>query len=90
MRQLADAPAMISVYAHRYLPAGRAPAANPVLSIYQADIIIDDEYPAEWIDREFGLDFLSAKAGPRACWCRSGASSFDQCNQPHRFAETAS
>jgi hypothetical protein len=51
---LAQAPKMIPVYAHRYLPAGRGSYGHPVLSIYQTDVIIYGIDLAAYIDREFG------------------------------------
>jgi hypothetical protein len=53
-RHLAQAPKMIPVYAHRYLPAGCGSYGHPVLSIYQTDIIIYGTDLAAHIDREFG------------------------------------
>lgn len=51
---LARVPRMVPVYGHRYLPAGRGGYGHPVLSIYQADIIIYGTDLATYIDREFG------------------------------------
>lgn len=42
---------MVPVYAHRYLPAGRG---DPVLSIWQTDIIIYGTNLADYIDDEVG------------------------------------
>lgn len=50
---LSQAPKMIPVYAHRYLPAGRGAYGHPVLSIYQTDIIFYGTDLANYIDREF-------------------------------------
>jgi len=52
-QHLTQAPTMIPVYAHRYLPAGRGTCGHPVLSIYQTDIIIYGTDLAEYIDHEF-------------------------------------
>jgi hypothetical protein len=52
-RHLTQAPTMIPVYSHRYLPAGRETYGHPVLSIYQTDIIIYGTDLADYIDREF-------------------------------------
>jgi hypothetical protein len=54
-RHLAQAPTMIPVYAHRYLPAGRGTYGHPVLSIYQTDIVVYGTDLADYIDREFGI-----------------------------------
>ena len=53
-RHLSQAPKMVPVYAHRYLPAGRGSYGHPVLSIYQTDIIIYGTDLAAYIGREFG------------------------------------
>ena len=52
-QHLTRAPAMIPVYAHRYLPAGRGTCGHPVLSIWQTDIIIYGTDLAEYINSEF-------------------------------------
>ena len=52
-RRLAEAPTMIPVYAHRYLPAGHGTHGHPVLSISQTDIIIYGTDIAEYITNEF-------------------------------------
>lgn len=51
---LAQAPTMIPIYAHRYLPAGRGTYGHPVLSMYQTDIIIYGANLADYIDHELG------------------------------------
>jgi hypothetical protein len=53
-RMLADAPRMVPIYGHRYLPAGRGTFGHPVLSMWQADIIYYGLDLADYIDREFG------------------------------------
>jgi hypothetical protein len=53
-RMLADAPRMVPIYGHRYLPAGRGTYGHPVLSIWQTDIIYYGLDLADYIDREFG------------------------------------
>ncbi|MET9869000.1 hypothetical protein ABZZ16_23000 [Streptomyces sp. NPDC006386] len=45
-RLLAEAPVLVPVFAHRYLPAGRGSFGHPVLSMWQTDIIY------------YGLDLL--------------------------------
>jgi hypothetical protein len=66
---------MIPVYGHRYLPAGSGGFGHPVLSIYQADIIIYGTDLAAYIDREFGgrEDIPVALSRPGCPRCRSGA-----------------
>lgn len=65
-RHLSQAPKMIPVYAHRYLPAGRGTYGHPVLSIWQTDIIIYGTDLADYINHEFtGLE-----DGPSPDWVR--------------------
>jgi hypothetical protein len=52
-RHLTQAPKMVPVYAHRYLPAGRGTHGHPVLSIYQTDIIVYGIDLADYIHNEF-------------------------------------
>jgi hypothetical protein len=51
---LAQVPAMVPVYGHRYLPAGPGNVGHPVLSMWQTDIIYYGLDLADYIDREFG------------------------------------
>ena len=53
-QHLDQAPTMIPVSGHRYLPAGHGTYGHPVLSIYQTDIIIYGTDLADYIDQEFG------------------------------------
>lgn len=50
---LSQAPTMIPVYAHRYLPAGHGTYGHPVLSICQTDIIVYGTDLASYITSEF-------------------------------------
>lgn len=52
-RHLVMAPKMVPVYAHRYLPGGRATHGHPVLSIWQTDMIIYGTDLADYVEREF-------------------------------------
>jgi hypothetical protein len=53
-RLLAQAPRMVPVYAHRYLPAGRGTSGHAVLSInHLTDIIIYGLDLPDYIDHEF-------------------------------------
>jgi hypothetical protein len=63
-QHLSRAPKMIPVYGHRYLPAGRGTYGHPVLSIYQADIIIYGTDLADYINCEFSRWFISADWTP--------------------------
>lgn len=53
-RHLAEVPRMVPVYGHRYLPSGRENWGHPVLSMYQADIIVYGVDLLDYIGREFG------------------------------------
>ncbi|QUH05298.1 hypothetical protein HUO13_35010 [Saccharopolyspora erythraea] len=50
---VARAPAIVPVYAHRYLPAGRGFYGHPVLSLYGADCIYYGTDLADYVRREF-------------------------------------
>lgn len=50
---LAKAPALVPVYAHRYLPAGPGGFGHPVLSVWQTDIIYYGLDLVDYVDREF-------------------------------------
>ncbi|MEV6243068.1 hypothetical protein [Lentzea sp. NPDC051838] len=50
---LATVPQMIPVYLHRCLPAGRGSFGNPVLSMYQTDIIYYGVDLLDYVAREF-------------------------------------
>jgi hypothetical protein len=53
--KLAEAPPMIPVYAHRYLPGGSGTFGFPVLSIHQTtDVVIYGGNLDDYIYREFG------------------------------------
>jgi len=52
-RHLAEAPVLVPVYAHRYLPAGRGSFGHPVLSIWQTDIIYYGLDLLDYIRQEF-------------------------------------
>ncbi|MGQ5259592.1 hypothetical protein ACTWLT_02425 [Micromonospora sp. ZYX-F-536] len=51
--RLTDVPAMVPVYAHRFLPAGRGTAAHPVLSMRGWDIIYYGTDLLDYIGQEF-------------------------------------
>ncbi|NUW46324.1 hypothetical protein [Nonomuraea rhodomycinica] len=51
--RLADAPQMVPVYAHRFLPAGRGTFGHPVLSMWGSDIIHYGSDLADYINQEF-------------------------------------
>jgi hypothetical protein len=51
---VASAPALIPILGHRYLPAEPTEAGNPVLSVYQSDIIYYGRDLGDYFSREFG------------------------------------
>ena len=53
-QNLANAPKLVPIHAHRYLPAGRDTHGHAVLSIYQTDIIVYGADLADYIYQEFG------------------------------------
>lgn len=52
-RLLAEAPTMVPVYAHRYLPAGRGTFGHPVLSMWGTDIIYYGADLVDYVNYEF-------------------------------------
>ncbi|MEV7288048.1 hypothetical protein AB0O01_26350 [Streptomyces sp. NPDC093252] len=56
-RKLAEAPAMVPVYGHRFLPAGGGSYGHPVLSMWGTAIRCHSDHLVDYIEREFaGLD----------------------------------
>jgi len=49
---VANAPKLIPLISHRYLPAEPCEAGNPVFSIYQSDIIYYGANLTEYFERE--------------------------------------
>lgn len=50
---LADAPRLVPLYGHRFLPAGRGKSGHPVLSVWGTDIIVYGADLIEYVDQEF-------------------------------------
>jgi hypothetical protein len=50
---IADAPTLIPIYAHRYIPDEPAKEGNPVFSVHQSDIIHYGRDLADYLQREF-------------------------------------
>ena len=48
----AAAPKLIPVYGHRYLPSAPFEPGNPILSVYQTDVICYGANLLDWLDRE--------------------------------------
>lgn len=51
--ELAEVPALVPVYAHRFLPAGHGTHGHPVLSVFHTDSIYYGADLAEWVRAEF-------------------------------------
>ncbi|WP_271144706.1 SMI1/KNR4 family protein [Brevundimonas sp. NIBR10] len=49
-----EAPKLIPIFSHRFLPGDPNEAGNPVFSIYQSDVIYYGADLADYFDREFG------------------------------------
>jgi hypothetical protein len=58
-KMVKQAPALIPVFSHRYLPAEPAAADNPVLSVYQTDIIYYGSDLASYFANEFKFPLSS-------------------------------
>ena len=65
--QVAKAPTLIPVYGHRYLPAEPCTAGNPVLSVYQTDIIYYGGDLKEYLRNDFDRSHTD---GPGDCEAR--------------------
>ena len=50
----AEAPKLIPLFGHRYLPADPCEAGNPVFSVYQSDVIYYGTDLEDWLRREIG------------------------------------
>lgn len=50
---LMKAPALVPIYAHRYLPAGRGNFGHPVLSMWQSDVIYYGLDLVDYMHQEF-------------------------------------
>lgn len=66
-KALVEAPKLIPVFSHRYIPDWPAVSGNPVLSVYQTDIIYYGFDLASYFNREFGMSepLWAAKAPQR-------------------------
>jgi hypothetical protein len=66
---LAQAPRLVPVYGHRFLPAGRGTVGHPVLSMVQTDIIYYGTDLVDYIHQEFGgpgMDRTDQRWNPNA------------------------
>ncbi|HEU5186622.1 MAG TPA: SMI1/KNR4 family protein [Gemmatimonadaceae bacterium] len=65
-QRIAEAPALIPLFCHRYLPAEPFEAGNPVFSAYQTDIICYGRDLDAWLELEFGrASYREATTHPR-------------------------
>ncbi|KAF1066967.1 MAG: hypothetical protein GAK45_01784 [Pseudomonas citronellolis] len=63
-QQVAAAPRLIPLYGHRYLPSAPSRAGNPVLSVYQTEIILYGRDLAAYVELEFlRASYADANAG---------------------------
>jgi hypothetical protein len=60
---LADAPPLVPVWGHRYIPTEPHAAGNPVLSVVQTDIIVYGNDLSDYFAREFRLIPRTETAG---------------------------
>ena len=59
---IAEAPTLIPVFSHRYLPEEPQESGNPVFSVYQTDIIYYGADLHSYFNHEFGLNTSSVEA----------------------------
>jgi hypothetical protein len=65
-KALAEAPKLIPVFSHRYIPDSPTAPGNPILSVYQTDIIYYGFDLPSYFNREFGIsEPLWASKSPR-------------------------
>lgn len=71
-RAVRDAPRLIPVYSHRYLPSEPPIAGNPILSVYQTDIIVYGRDLLRYFHAEAGSwrSDLAEDARPIRSWTR--------------------
>lgn len=56
-RAVAEAPVLIPIFSHRYIPATPLESGNPVLSVYQTDIIYYGANLMDYFQNEFNEHF---------------------------------
>lgn len=61
---LAQVPALVPLYGHRYLPAAPAPEGSPVFSVYQSDVLVYGVDLLDYVDVEFGSGEPPASVPP--------------------------
>jgi hypothetical protein len=63
-KAVAQAPKLIPILAHRYIPEEPNERGNPVLSVYQTDIIYYGNDLGDYFRREFDFALNPSQAGP--------------------------
>jgi hypothetical protein len=64
--KVAEAPSLIPVYSHRFLPDEPHEAGNPVFSVYQTDIVHYGADLVSYLNAEFGIETeAAAPSSPR-------------------------
>ncbi len=66
-----DAPRLIPIYGHRYIPDEPSEAGNPVFSVHQTDIVHYGNNLLNYFQREFRVplpDFAAEKPRPIRFW----------------------
>lgn len=71
-KAVGKAPGLIPVFSHRYLPAEPCEQGNPVLSVYQTDIIVYGADLPTYFAHEFrwALDEQPKPTKAIRCWTR--------------------
>lgn len=59
---LADAPTLVPIYSHRYIPSQPDEAGNPVFSVVQTDIVVYGNDLASYLSAEFGAPAAPSNA----------------------------
>ena len=70
-KALYEAPRLIPIYAHRYIPNVPYQVGNPVFSVHQTDIIHYGNDLADYFHREFGVplpEWAARKPRPIRAW----------------------
>ena len=60
-RAVAEAPVLIPICSHRYIPAAPSEPGNPVFSVYQTDIIYYGADLMDYLENEFSYHFGRAQ-----------------------------
>jgi hypothetical protein len=56
-RAVSDAPVLIPIFGHRYIPATPSESGNPIFSVYQTDIIYYGVDLLDYLHNEFRVEF---------------------------------